>query len=192
MISLIITAIKGINVDLVYGEGVTISVTEKDEIKTEDAEEIASNTWSKGDYLIQKAEYFNDGIIIKVKEVSDEQLEKLVNLFNEKYEKKISLSDIVTEHVSNVKLLSLVEPYIMPVGLSTLLILAYYAVRYRGAKRMIIAIGNLIIAGSILYCIYAVGRIKVDLITMPLALSTYIVTLAITTAKFELTDKKEE
>ena len=190
IVSLIITAIKGLNIDLVYSEGVTVSITGDSEIKKEDAAEVASRVWTDNNFLIQKVEYFDDCIMVKVKEISEEQLELFVNKFNEKFNTEKTLADVTVEHVSNVKLSALIEPYIVPVGMSTLVILAYYAVRFKGSKQMISVIRNLILSEGIVYSIYAIGRIGINDITIPIALSVYVVTIAITTAIEE--SKKEK
>lgn len=190
--SLIITAIKGLNVDIVYREGVTISISEESGITKEDAQEIASQIWTNGDYVLQRIEFFDDSIMIKVKEASDEQIEELLNKFNEKYSSEKTLADITVEHVSNVKLRSIIEPYILPIGMSTLIILGYYAIRYRGAKQMIIVLKNIIMSEGLLYSIYAICRVGVNALTMPIGLCVYILTIAITTAYLETRKKKEE
>ena len=189
--SLIIITTNGFNVGMVYEEGVTVSITEDTKIEESDAIEIASQIWTDKNFIIQRVEYYDDCVMIKVKEASNEQLEQLVKKFNEKYNAEKTLADLTVEHVSNVKIGTLIEPYIVPVGMSTLIILAYYAVRFKGAKQMVLAIRNLIIAGGLLFSVYAIGRIPVNELTMPVVLSVYILTIAVTTAVFESKKKKE-
>ena len=122
-------------------------------------------------------------------EVSEDELTNLANKLNEKYGSEYVASDLHIEHVSNVRLRTLIEPYILPIGLSTLIILGWFAIRYRGAKQMLELVKWWVIVEGILYSIYAICRVPVNGITMPLALSLYILTCLAYTTKTEMSEK---
>ena len=175
------TFFKGINVDIYYGEGYRISFTEKNTISISDIETIAKEIWGSN-YSVQKLEFFNDSAEIKVKDYNDEQIINLKNKLNEKYGSELEESSFKIEHVTNVRLRNILSPYIIPVILSFVIVMIFYAIRYRGARKMLELLAGLLIFESLFYSIYAIGRIPFSAITMPLAMSIYvIVTLGFTT-----------
>ena len=89
----------------------------------------------------------------------------------------------------NTRLRNVIEPYIVPIGIATLLILAYYAIRFRGTMKMINVLKYIIIAEGILYSVYALIRVPVNSLTMPLALIAFTMVVMIYTA---LSEKETE
>lgn len=184
IVAIVITAVKGLKVDLYYGEGYTIKVTEKESVELADVKAIAKEIWGN-EVIVQNVEFFKDSVEIKVRDVNDEQLNQLKDKLNEKYSSELEYSDLNVEHVSNVKIRTLVEPYIIPMGLSLLLILAYYAVRYRGARRMIELLGWIIAIEGLMFSVYAIVRVPVNGLTLPIAVCLYVLTVIINSAKSE-------
>ena len=182
IISIVIIASKGLKVDLYYGEGYTIKVTEKDVVDVEDIKAIANEIWGK-EVLVQGIEFFNDSV--EMRDVNDDQINQLKDKLNEKYSSDLEYADLKVEHVSNVKIRNLVEPYIIPMGLSLLLILAYYAIRYRGARRMIELLAWILIVEGLLVSVYAIGRIPISGLTIPIAVCLFVLTIVINSAKPE-------
>lgn len=191
IVSIVITFVKGINVDIYYGEGDIISFTEKDTININDVREIAKEIWGNN-CIVQNMEFFNDSAEIKVREFNDEQLNQLKDKINEKYSSELKIEDFEIEHVSNVKIRTLVEPYIIPVGLSLLIIILFYAIRYRGARKMLELLLYLAIAEGLLYSVYAIIRIPFSSITIPLGMCLYALTVLIFTAKLENSSEPED
>ena len=186
--ALSVTALVGLRVGLGYGEGYTIGFVEDKKIEMQDAKQILADVFGSEEYSVQRVEFFEDSILVKVREVSDEQLSNLVNKLNEKYGSEMTVSDLQVEHVANVKLRTLIEPYILPIGLSTLIILGWFAIRFRGAKQMLELLKWWVIVEGLLYSLYVLARIPVDGVTMPLALTAYILTSLVYTAKTELSE----
>ncbi len=183
IIALIITAVKGLSVNLKYAQGYTITFTVGKEINLNEIEQIAKNVLGKNELLVQRVELFNDSALIKTRdEVTAEQLEELCNKINEKYDVELTKDSFEMTYETNIRLRNVVEPYIIPIGLSTLLILGYYAVRYKGAKKMLELLKYLLIAEGLLYSIYAIGRVQVNELTMPIGLMVYTLVIIIYTA----------
>ena len=186
IIALLITAIKGLNVNLKYAQGHTITFTVGKEVKLDEIEQIAKNVFIKNEFIVQKVELFDDSVLIKTRdEVTAEQLETLCNKINEKYEVELTMDSFEMTYETNVRLRNVIEPYIIPIGLSTLLILGYYAVRYKGAKKMLELLKYLIISEGLLYSLYAIGRVQVNELTMPIGLIVYTLVITIYTAMCE-------
>lgn len=191
LVAIIMTAVLGLNVDLYYGEGYTITFTEKSSINKDDIKSIAKEIWGN-DFIVQNVEFFNVSAAIKVREYTDEQIQSLCDKINEKYSSEHKKDDFVIEHVSNVKIRTLIEPYILPVGLSLLLILGYYAIRYKGAKQMFNLLKWILITEGVIYSIYATARIQVNSLTVPIMMIGYVLTVVLYTAYSELSEKKNK
>ena len=187
IVAIVMTAVLGLRVDLNYAEANTITFTVGKTINIDEIKEIAKNVLGNNDILVQQVEMFGDSAIIKTRQdVTDEKITNLCTKINEKYETELTTGDFAVNHISNTKLRSVIEPYIIPIGLSTLLIVAFYAIRYKGTKKMIGLIKYLIIAEGLLYSIYAIGRVEVNEMTMPIALALYTLVIGIYTFKNEM------
>ena len=189
IVDIIITMAKGLNVGLYYGEGYTLTFSEKN-VNVDDIKSIAKDVLGK-EYIVQQVEFFDDSCMIKVKNVNDDQISNLITKLNEKYSSSLTTDDIKVSHVSNVRIRSLIEPYIIPIILSTLIVLAYYAVRFRGAKQMLELIKALVIVGVIIYSVFAIGRVKVNVLTTPIMMTSYILTILFYTIYAEKQKDKE-
>ena len=189
VISIIITAVAGLKVDLYLGEGYNITVTEKDTVEVNEIKQIAKEVWGS-DVLVQKIEFFDDSVVIKVKEVDDEKLTQLKDKLNEKYSSELETSSFNVEHVSNIKLRRVIEPYIIPMVLSTLLIMGFYAIRYRGARRMMELLLLIIFCEGLLFSIHAIARLPICSITLPISVIVFVLAVMINTLRLE--NNKEE
>ncbi len=181
--AIIITIAKGLNVGLAYGEGKTIKfAVTGEEVEVADVKKITDEVFPNRKVLIEKLELFNDSCSIKVKDFSDEELQQLAEKINERYGSELTVDNFFLDQVANVRLRTLITPYILPIGLSLLLIVAYYAIRYKGTKEMLGLIKYLVIFEGLLYSSLAICRIPYGKVTIPIALTIYILTVIIYTA----------
>ena len=126
VISIIITATIGLRVNLNFAQGHTVTFTVGKEIKIEEIEKIAREVFGNTKFIVQKVELFNDSALIKSEEeITAEQLENLRNKLNEKYEVELTTDSFEIDYVTNIRLRNIIEPYIIPIGISTLLIVGY-------------------------------------------------------------------
>ena len=187
IIAIVMTAVLGLRVDLNYAEANTITFTVGKNINIDEIKEIAADVLGSNDILVQQVEMFGDSAIIKTRQdITDENITNLCTKINEKYETELTTDDFATDHILNTKLRSVIEPYIIPIGLSTLLIVAFYAIRYKGTKNMIGLIKYLVIVEGLLYSLYAIGRVPVNEMTMPIALALYTLVITIYSVKNEM------
>ena len=187
VISIIITATIGLRVNLNFAQGHTVTFTVGKEIKIEEIEKIAREVFGNTKFIVQKVELFNDSALIKSEEeITAEQLENLRNKLNEKYEVELTTDSFEIDYVTNIRLRNIIEPYIIPIGISTLLIVGYYAVRYKGAKKMLELLKYLVIVEGLIYSVYAIGRVQINELTMPIALVGYALVVIIYTYHCEL------
>ncbi len=186
--ALIVTAVVGLKVDLYYTEGYTVTFTVDKKITEEEIKDIAKEVFGDKEILVQRVELFQDSSLIKTKdEITQEQVQTLCDKLNEKYGVELSPTDNFTvEYSSNIRLRNVIEPYVIPIGLSTLLIVGYYAIRYKGIRKMLGLLKYLIIVEGLLYSVYALCRVPVNELTMPIALFAYGAIVSVYTAICEL------
>lgn len=187
IVAIVLTCTIGLKVDIHYAEGEELALVMGQEVGLRDIRKITNDIWKKSE--VQKIEYWNDSILIKANKMTNEDLEKLCNSLNEKYGTEFKVEDMSIRHTTNVKLRNIIEPYIIPTGLITLLVCAFYAVRYKSAKKMLDLIKYLIIVEGLLYSIHAIARIPVSSFTMPIAMILYTAVILINTAKLEFEEK---
>ena len=173
IIAIVLTGIRGLNVDLNYSEGISILFNLDQQFNTKDIEKLAREIWPDGQIIVQKVEVYDETALIKVSSVSDEQLTNLVSKINEKYGLELEQSDFTVQYNSNVQIRDIVKPYIVPMLITTALIVLYYSIRFRGVKEILDLLIKLIFAEGILYSIYAIARLPIDVLTMPIGMLVF-------------------
>ncbi len=192
IMAIISTGIRGLNVDLNYGNGVSLVFDIGKEFENSDIKNIAQEIWNDGKTVVQKVEIYDETALIKVKEASNEQIEKLANKLNEKYELDLKGADITVLYNSNYRLRDLITPYIVPALIGTVLIVVYYSVRYKGIKEILQLLLTLIAVEGIIYSIYALIQIPINFLTMPIAMIAYVSVVTGVTIKNEIKVKKHK
>ena len=173
IIAIVLTGIRGLNVDLNYSEGVSILFNLNQQFNTKDIESMAREVWPDGQIIVQKVEVYDETALIKVSSVNDEQITNLANKINEKYDLELGQSDFTVQYNSNVQIRDIVKPYIVPMLITTALIVLYYSIRFRGVKEILDLLIKLIFAEGILYSIYAIVRLPIDVLTMPIGMLVF-------------------
>lgn len=173
IIAIVLTGIRGLNVDLNYAEGVSIIFDLDQQFNTDDVKSIAREVWSDGQIIVQKVEVYNESVLIKVSSVNEEQIESLVTKINEKYSLELTSADITVQYNSNVQIRDIISPYVVPLIIATALIVVYYSIRFRGVKEIVELLVKLIFAEGIVYSIYAITRLPIDVLTMPIVMIVY-------------------
>ena len=173
IIAIVLTGIRGLNVDLNYAEGVSVLFDLDQQFNTEDIRAIAREIWPDGQIVVQKVEVYDETALIKVSSVNDEQLQSLADKVNEKYGLELELADLAVQYNSNVQIRDIVAPYIVPMLIATALIVLYYSIRFRGIREILDLLIKLIFAEGILFSIYAITRLPIDAFTMPIGMLVF-------------------
>lgn len=188
-LDIIFTGIFGIKTNLYYGDGQVIRFQiSNTTFDINDIKSIAKEVFGD-EYMVKKVEFFNDSALIKVKSASDEELNELCTKLNEKYSCSLTTDNLSVNYEANVKIRTVVEPYVIPVGISIILILVYYAIRFKGSKEMAGYIKAIFSVGIIYYALFAICRVRFSELTMPIAMSLYALTTLIYTTKAEINAK---
>lgn len=187
---IVMLCIKGLNYNLSYGKNSSISINMGKDVNTNEikqlTEEVVGNKAN-----VRTINESNSFILITVKEISDEQKANLLSKINEKYSLDLKEDDLKIANNAQVQLCDLIKPYIVPSIISIGLIIIYFIIRYRKygiAKIILETLGSIVILEAFLFSIYAITRLPVNSLTMPLAVILFVIVIIALMEKF----RKEE
>jgi len=196
LIGTIIIATVGFNVDSSYKGYNLINVKIGQGFNISDIKNITNEVFGKSKVEIQKAGDFNDNVVIKVSEdVTNEQKESLNTKINEKYGVENTVDSIDVNYIPRFRLLDVVKPYVIPLLISTVIILVYMAIRFRkiGVSKVLYqAIVLTGLAELLYFSIIAITRYPLNRLVMPVAVVIYIIILTVLTGMFEKQLKIDE
>lgn len=180
---IIVIAVKGFNVGLKYSENTQIAINIGKTFEINDIKQITSELFKGQRVIIQKVELYEDMVQITVKEASEEQINELNTKINEKYELENSIDDVEVVQNANVRLRTLIKPYILPISILSIVTILYAMIVYRkqGILYVLYTTAMAIVAPqAILSSLYAVTRIPINRLTSIIAVVVYIASITIT------------
>lgn len=197
---IIVTCIYGLNFGLNYTNHKEVDIYIGKEFENQDIYAIAKEVLENKKISVQKVELYEDMVSIKVKDITDEQLESLNTKINEKYGIENTIENIVVTNVSNVKLRDLVKPYILPVAISFVIIIIYLVIynavyshmgrEVNGIKIVLKAIASIILVQLLYLSILAITRLEINGLTIPVAIVLYSITTIVIFVKLEKENTK--
>ena len=123
-----------------------------------------------------------------MKQATEEQITNLETKLKEKYEIDSEEEILQVNEVGHLRGRDIVRPYIIPMIISTLVILAYVGIRYLnlGVFRTTFTLFlRLIISEALLLSVIAIGRIPIGIYTMPVAIILYLLVIIYSIIGFE-------
>lgn len=188
---IIVTSVFGLNKGLDYSEAKQVKIYLATDVNVEEIRQITDEVFGNERVILQKVELFNDEISITTKNISEEQLTKLVELTNQKYglENKASEVNVIT--IAGVNVLDAIIPYIVPIIIALVLIVIYMAIKYKekGVFKVIFStLGIVVLIEAIYYSLIAITRIPINRYTMPIGLAILLITLTTLVYNFEKGD----
>lgn len=184
---IIVIAVKGFNVGLKYSENTQIAINIGKTFEINDIKQITSEVFKGQRVIIQKVELYEDMVQITVKEASEGQINELNTKINEKYELENSIDDVEVVQNANVRLRTLIKPYILPISILSIVTILYAMIVYRkqGILYGLYTTAMAIVAPqAILSSLYAVTRIPINRLTSIIAVVVYIASITITMIYF--------
>lgn len=188
LVGLIIIVALGFNVDMCYKNYNLVDIKIGQDFNINDIKNITDEVFQKENVEIQKAGVYNDNVVIKVNNISDEQKNLLNTKVNEKFGLDNTVDDIEVNYIPSYRLRDIVKPYIIPLIITTVLILGYMAIRFRkiGIAKVISQAVILTVIAELLYIsIIAITRYPVNRLVMPTGVVIYITILTVLTGMFE-------
>lgn len=197
LIGIAITCTIGLNFDLRYRDSKRMELYLEQDFNISDIKQMTDEVMPDKKVIIQKVEVYEDTVSITAEDITDEEKQSLIDKVNEKYGTTLAAESTEIETIPNTRGRDIVKPYVVPFGIATLIILVYMAIRYRKLgviKTLLKTIIITIIAEMVLLSIMAITRIPIGLITIPLVITVYLLTLIGLTTYFEkeLTNKNNK
>lgn len=191
---IIVVATLGFNVGLKYSSNFQIGISIGKEFETSDIKEITDEVYKGQKVIIQKIELYKDMVQITVKETSNEQIDELISKLREKYDISEENEIMQVSYNENIRLRDIVKPYIFPVALSTVIILAYIMLFFRKLgvwKVLYKALISIIGTQAVLFSLYAVLRLPINRLTPIVSIIVYLITILAIIIKF-IKEKEEK
>ena len=197
LIGIAITCTIGLNFDLRYRDSKRMELYLEQDFNISDIKQMTDEVMPDKKVIIQKVEVYEDTVSITAEDITDEEKQSLIDKVNEKYGTTLVAESTEIETIPNTRGRDIVKPYVVPFGIATLIILVYMAIRYRKLgviKTLLKTIVIAIVAEMVLLSIMAITRIPIGLITIPLVITVYLLTLIGLTTYFEkeLTNKNNK
>lgn len=181
------------NYTLMYKEHTQIKVYLGKDYNLQDIKNIAEETLETKQIVYQEVETFHDTIAINVVDANEEQIKALETKLKEKYEIAEGEQILQTNNVAHLKGIDIIKPYIVPVVATTIVVLAYIAIRYYklGVLNTILTmLVRLIFAEALLLSVIAIFRIPIGLWTIPVAIFIYMIVVICTTIQYQCKSEK--
>lgn len=193
----VVVILKGFNVDLINRATQKVELNLGKTFETKDIKEITNEVFEGKQVIIQKIEVYEDSVAITTDEITDEQKSNLVQKINEKYSTELKAEDITIKDIPNTDIKDIVKPYIVPIIISTVIILLFIAVRFYkiGMLKTVLKYGLiLVIVQVVLFAVMAITRFPIGRFTLPVVLFVYLISAMGITNYFEkkLKEKKIE
>ena len=197
LIGIAITCTIGLNFDLRYRDSKRMELYLEQDFNISDIKQMTDEVMPDKKKKKKKVEVYEDTVSITAEDITDEEKQSLIDKVNEKYGTTLAAESTEIETIPNTRGRDIVKPYVVPFGIATLIILVYMAIRYRKLgviKTLLKTIIITIIAEMVLLSIMAITRIPIGLITIPLVITVYLLTLIGLTTYFEkeLTNKNNK
>ena len=179
---IIVISTLGFNVGTKYSENTQIGINIGKEFNIKDIKEITDEVFKGQRVLIQQVEMYKDMVQINVKDATEQQISDLNSKLNEKFEINNALTDVEVTHNANVKLKSIIKPYIIPMTIISIIVIIYTIIAFRklGALKVLYNTAMaIIIPEATLISLYAVARIPVNRLTMIIGIIVYIMSITL-------------
>lgn len=179
VIGIVMQYMLGFNISFNNGTYTSINVYMTKQVGLDEVKALVGETFS-GKYKVEYTDEFSDTVSIKVTGMSDEQIQELQNKLKEKYEFEEGANHIVITTIPTIRVFDLIRDYIMPISLTFVIVLAYFAIAFRKLgiyKSLIEPAISIILIGGVYVSILAICRILINEYVIPLGIFIYIVSL---------------
>lgn len=196
----IVIATMGLKTDITYSKNLRLDIYLGNEYTKEDIEQVAKEVFGNERMLVQQIEYYGDMFSITISqevEEIDNKIEQLTDKLNERFSLELKKENIAKVYQPHIRLSSVLMPYLLPIAISMIVVLAYVMIRFRkiGVWKTLALYVLTAAASELLYLsILAICRIPINRLVTPIGLAIYAIVITIITAKQEkkLTTYQEE
>lgn len=178
----VVIALKGLNVSLMFRNHESINIYIDKEVDFNEFKDLCKEVFGNKKYVLKKLELFGEAVNLSKESFTDEEKETLINKINEKYEKEYTVNDLTINEIPNIRIRDIIRPYVKPITISAVLIIAYMLIRYRKTSVFEI-IGKLllliVLTEVTVLSLIAILRIPVSSVVINLMLSLAVIELVV-------------
>ena len=128
---IVVVLFRGFNVDFLLEQHEVVEFVIGKDFELSDVYNICKDVFGNKKVVLRKIEVFNDSVGISVSSITNEEKENLVNKLNEKFGTTKDVADVEVKTVAKVRIRDWVKPYVKPITVSAIIILAYIAILFR-------------------------------------------------------------
>ena len=162
---IIIIALKGLNVSLMFGKHEAVEIKLDSEIDVATISEICNEVFSDKKFVVKGLEVFSDSAQINVESITDEEKNNLIEKINAKFEMTKTVDDLKIYSVSNKRIRDVLKLYVKPMIISFVIVFVYMLIRFRKinpVKIIINSVEKIIFTEALLLSITAITRFPVS------------------------------
>ena len=149
---------------------------------------IVSDVLGDTKYIIQPVESFGNSVSIVATEITEEQKNKIVEKFNEKYKTELKSDNINIENIPFTRVKDVVKPFIVPGIISLLIVIVYFLIRFRKLEWKKILLKTILVpafAELVVFSIMALVRAPFGRVAISIGTGTYVACIFALTCIFE-------
>lgn len=191
---IVVVLFRGFNVNFLLEKHEVVEFTIGKDFELSDVYDICREVFGNKKVVLRKIEVFNDSVSINVNSITNEEKENLVNKLNEKYGTEKEVSSVEVKTVANVRIRDWVKPYIKPISVSAVIILAYIAIIFREDNLLEVftkIVGTMILTILAILSVFAICRVPMSPIYIMLLTAIALLELTIYIAKLSNKEIKE-
>lgn len=180
---------KGFSRELQYSSRYQIRLYKHTSFDISEVENIANEVLGNTRHFVQKSEIYGNNVSIVSEEMTEEQRNKIVEKFNEKYEdSELEPDNVEIRYIPFTRIIDIVKHYIVPGIVSLVVVLVYFLIRFKKLGWKTVAfktVGLPIAAELLLFSIISIARIPFGRTAIAVSLGLYLATIMVLTCIFE-------
>lgn len=162
---MVVVLFRGFNVNFLLEQHEVIEFVIGKDFEMKDVRNICNEVFKDKKIVLKTVEVFDDAVSINASSITNEEKENLVNKLNEKFGTTKTVDEVKIETVANVRMRDWIKPYVQPIAISAVIILAYIAARFREEnlfKLLAKIIGIIVVTILALLSIFAIFRVPMS------------------------------
>lgn len=192
VIGIIMASTLKFNYSIDFEDARKIDIYTAKQVNLEEIKSMVSDifgTRSKVEYI----ETFDDMVRVTLPNIYTEEQKteyknELINRINAKYETEINEEEVLVKVLPHFRGRDFVRRYIVPIIITAIIILVYFAIRYRklgSLKVALNAVGNMALIEAVYVSLIAITRVEINKYTVPFGMLLAVITLLTLTNNYE-------
>ena len=178
IIGIIMYITNGFNVKIEDSNSKRINIQLYQEFEKEDIKNIIKEVLEE-DVQIRYVGYFKDACSFSVKDISDEQTEKIQEKLSEKYTWEEGIQSITVNENLGFNLIDEAKKYIFPIIISFIIVTLYLLIRYKNIKNILNLVIKILISELLALSTVVIARIPLNEDTLSISIFAYILAIII-------------